>query len=96
VSRGVAYRYSGHRSAADNLARRGIAVVSVLESGPPVCGPGGLRQPGSTEALPAIEDLRQTVNGFYPVNPARIVDAVWLGASTGCSISAATSPRQLD
>ena len=96
VSRGVAYRYSRHRSAADNLARRGIAVVTVLESRAPMCRPGGLRSPGSPEALPAIEDLRQTVNGLYPGNPAKIVDAVWLGASAGCNVSAASSPRLLD
>jgi len=96
VSRGVAYRYSGHRSAADLLARRGISLYSVLETPAPDCDAGGLRAPGSADAAPAIQDLRHTVNGAYPENPARIVDAVWLGASGRCATSAVAGPGLLN
>lgn len=96
VSRGVAYRYSGHHSAADDLVRRGIPVVSVLESPAPACAAGGLRAPGSPDAAPAILDLRHTVNGVYPGNPARIVDAVWLGPAGNCATSAAAGSGLLN
>ncbi len=96
VSRGVWYRYSAHHAAADYLTRQGISAYSVLDSHAAACSGAGLRPPGSVEAATAISDLRQTVNGSYPKDPAAIVDAVWLGAAGGCSTSAVDASSLLN